>query len=101
MKGIPGTSPALIRELGRYVDRMSVNIELPSSSGLKLLAPQKTKEGILRPMREVHTGIMERQEERKSIARCRPLCLQDNRLNSSSVQRRTAIRLFATQSGSI
>ncbi|MEE0721955.1 MAG: putative DNA modification/repair radical SAM protein [Caecibacter sp.] len=65
MKGIPGTSPALIRELGRYVDRMSVNIELPSSSGLKLLAPQKTKEGILRPMREVHTGIMERQEERK------------------------------------
>lgn len=94
MKGIPGTSPALIRELGRYVDRMSVNIELPSSSGLKLLAPQKTKEGILRPMREVHTGIMERQEERKSIARCRPLCLQDNRLNSSSVQRRTAIRLF-------
>lgn len=65
MKGIPGTSPALIRELGHYVDRMSVNIELPSSSGLKLLAPQKTKEGILLPMREVHTGIMERQEERK------------------------------------
>ena len=44
MKGIPGTDPRLIRELGKYVDRMSVNIELPSSAGLKLLAPQKTKE---------------------------------------------------------
>ena len=30
MKGIPGTSAQLIRELGRYVDRLSVNIELPS-----------------------------------------------------------------------
>lgn len=65
MKGIPGTSPSLIRQLGRYVDRMSVNIELPSSSGLKLLAPQKTKEGILVPMREVHTGILEQREDRK------------------------------------
>lgn len=65
MKGIPGTSELLIRELGRYVDRLSINIELPSSAGLKLLAPQKTKEGILLPMRTVHEGILARQEERK------------------------------------
>lgn len=65
MKGIPGTDESLIRELGQYVDRLSVNIELPSSAGLRLLAPQKTKQSILLPMRTVHTGIMERQEERK------------------------------------
>lgn len=69
MKGIPGTSSALIRELGRYVDRMSVNIELPSSAGLKLLAPQKTKENILVPMREICDGIARRREERKGRAK--------------------------------
>lgn len=60
MKGIPGTDSRLIQELGRYVDRMSVNIELPSSQGLKLLAPQKTKEKILIPMKTIQEGITER-----------------------------------------
>ena len=65
MKGIPGTDASLIQELGRYVDRMSINIELPSSQSLKLLAPQKTKETILVPMREIKNGITERQENRR------------------------------------
>ncbi len=66
MKGIPGTDGALIRELGRYADRLSVNVELPSSAGLKLLAPQKTKNTILLPMREIYSGIVRNREERKS-----------------------------------
>ena len=41
MKGIPGTDSKLLNELGRYVDRVSVNIELPSEKALRLLAPQK------------------------------------------------------------
>ncbi len=65
MKGIPGTDRRLIRELGQYVDRMSVNIELPSAAGLKLLAPQKTKETILLPMREIRSAIEERRENRR------------------------------------
>ena len=65
MKGIPGTSAALIRELGRYVDRLSVNIELPSAPSLRLLAPQKTKENILLPMWHIREGIIERREEKK------------------------------------
>ena len=36
LKAIPGADEALIREAGLYADRMSVNIELPSSSSLKL-----------------------------------------------------------------
>lgn len=60
MKGIPGTDSTLIQRLGRYVDRMSVNIELPSAKSLQLLAPQKTKETILVPMKTIQTGITER-----------------------------------------
>ena len=42
LKAIPGADENLIQEAGTYVDRMSVNIELPSSDSLKLLAPQKS-----------------------------------------------------------
>lgn len=57
VKAIPGADERLIREAGLYVDRMSVNIELPSSSGLKLLAPQKTKDSILKPMNLISREI--------------------------------------------
>jgi putative DNA modification/repair radical SAM protein len=50
MKGLPGASRALIEKAGRLVDRMSVNIELPSEKSLVRLAPDKSAETILRPM---------------------------------------------------
>lgn len=53
LKAIPGADNALIEEAGKFVDRMSVNIELPSSNSLKLLAPQKSKEKILQPMKTI------------------------------------------------
>lgn len=53
MKAIPGASKELIRETGRYVDRMSLNIELPSEKSLKLLAPEKSKKNILQPMKYI------------------------------------------------
>ncbi len=56
-KTIPGSSPDLIDKLGKMVDRMSINIELPSNNSLKLLAPQKEKDGILEPMSYVSNGI--------------------------------------------
>lgn len=49
-KTIPGSSQELIDKLGTLVDRMSVNIELPSQASLKLLAPDKSKENIVEPM---------------------------------------------------
>jgi putative DNA modification/repair radical SAM protein len=67
MKGIPGTDERLIRTLGSYVDRLSINIELPSAAGLKLLAPQKTKQSILQPMSCIKEGILARREEKKRI----------------------------------
>lgn len=69
MKGIPGADSALIAEAGRFVDRMSVNIELPSSQGLALLAPQKKKDAILKPMGLIHHKIHQSQEERRQFRR--------------------------------
>lgn len=50
LKGIPSANALTIIRAGEYVDRMSFNLELPSERSLKLLAPEKTKEGILTPM---------------------------------------------------
>lgn len=65
LKAIPGASEYLIHEAGLYVDRMSVNIELPSDASLKLLAPDKKKEEIFRPMKSIHTHQIALAEERK------------------------------------
>lgn len=59
IKAIPGAASRLIETAGGYVDRMSVNIELPTSEGLKLLAPQKKKEAILEPMGFISGKIKE------------------------------------------
>ena len=65
VKAIPGASPALIGEAGRLADRLSVNIELPSEQSLRLLAPQKSKEKILRPMGQIASQIIQSREEKK------------------------------------
>lgn len=62
-KAIPGTAPELVEQLGLLADRLSVNIELPSEAGLNLLAPDKTKKGILAPMRQIQTRNQQNKEE--------------------------------------
>ena len=62
-KAIPGTSPELVEQLGLLADRLSVNIELPSESGLHLLAPDKSKQAILTPMRQIEAVSRQNKEE--------------------------------------
>lgn len=62
-KAIPGTAPELVEQLGLLADRLSVNIELPSEAGLRILAPDKTKEAILAPMRQIRTRNLQSKEE--------------------------------------
>lgn len=57
VKAIPGADPELIRQTGFLVDRMSVNLELPTAEGLKALAPNKHRKTILTPMRQIQNGI--------------------------------------------
>ncbi|MFZ5949237.1 MAG: putative DNA modification/repair radical SAM protein [Candidatus Rifleibacteriota bacterium] len=59
LKAIPGASPELIFQAGSLVDRMSVNLELPSQSSLNLLAPDKSKENILSPMKRIRDWHIE------------------------------------------
>ena len=67
VKAIPGADREIVERVGNHVDRMSVNIELPSEEGLKLLAPQKTKANILSPMEQIKTSIIRSVEERRKF----------------------------------
>lgn len=67
VKAIPGADHEIVERVGLLVDRMSVNIELPTEESLKLLAPQKTTEKILKPMNQIKTSIIRNIEERKKF----------------------------------
>lgn len=53
LKAIPHADQQLVEQASMYADRMSVNIELPTAQSLKALAPSKTKESILKPMKQL------------------------------------------------
>ena len=63
VKAIPGASQELIQKAGFLADRMSVNLELPTAEGLKLLAPHKSRKNILAPMRLIQEGRNENSRE--------------------------------------
>jgi putative DNA modification/repair radical SAM protein len=65
LKSIPGASRELVAEAGRYADRLSVNLEIPTEENLKLLAPEKDFESVYRPMSFIQQGVLESAEERK------------------------------------
>lgn len=67
LKTIPGASEELIREAGMYADRMSINLEMPTESGLKLLAPEKTHQQVIQPLGFIKNQIVQFKEERKLI----------------------------------
>ena len=67
MKAIPGASEELIERLGKLIDRMSINIELPTKSSLKMLAPQKTYESIEKPMSFINESITQYKIDKKTI----------------------------------
>ncbi|MDB2462934.1 putative DNA modification/repair radical SAM protein [Algibacter sp.] len=67
LKSIPGASDELMREAGLYADRLSVNIEIPTISGLKLLAPDKNHEDFIKPMVKVKNEIIQYKAEKKII----------------------------------
>ncbi len=63
VKAIPGADKQLIYKTGLLADRMSVNIELPSEQSLKILAPEKNREAILKPMKLLKEGITQSKNE--------------------------------------
>ncbi|MBS7563122.1 putative DNA modification/repair radical SAM protein [Mucilaginibacter sp. Bleaf8] len=64
LKSIPGASDELMREAGLYADRLSVNLEMPTEEGLKLLAPDKNRQDMIQPMNFLKKEIIQRTEEK-------------------------------------
>ena len=65
LKSIPGASDEIMREAGMYADRLSVNLEMPTEAGLKLLAPDKNRQDMIDPMAFLNKEIIQRTEEKK------------------------------------
>jgi len=57
LKTIPDADPALLAEAGKYADRLSINVELPSQAALDRLAPEKDAPSIRRSMGRLRMGI--------------------------------------------
>ena len=65
LKSIPGASQELVAEAGLYADRLSVNIEIPSESSLKIVAPDKDYQSVYKPMHYIQQSFLESKEERR------------------------------------
>ena len=66
LKTIPGASKELLIEAGLYADRLSANIEIPTKSGLALLAPEKSHEQLKVPMQTVSEQIITIRDSQKT-----------------------------------
>ena len=64
LKTIPDAAPELLAEAGRYADRLSINVELPTEQALERLAPEKDLPGIRRSMARMRLRIEEARAER-------------------------------------
>jgi putative DNA modification/repair radical SAM protein len=66
LKTIPDAAPELIAEAGRYADRLSVNIELPTAAGIERLAPEKSVHTIKLAMGSIRRKLDEKEAEPKA-----------------------------------
>lgn len=66
LKTIPGASPELLTEAGLYADRMSINLEMPTEAGLKLLAPEKSHEEVKKPLGFIQNTITQFKDEKQT-----------------------------------
>lgn len=81
LKTIPDAAPELLAEAGRWADRLSINIELPTEDGLTRLAPEKNLRDIRGAMGHLRLNIEEAAEARRAT-----------RSSTSSIVRKAAPR---------
>jgi putative DNA modification/repair radical SAM protein len=65
LKLVPGADPLLVQKAGLLADRVSINLELATRESLALLAPDKSREAVVGPMRQVNSLIVINREERR------------------------------------
>jgi len=59
LKTIPDADPELVRQAGIHADRVSINVELPTVSGLTSLAPEKDAGQIEGAMADMKSSIVD------------------------------------------
>ncbi len=69
LKAIPGASDELLKQAALHADRLSINVEMPTEKSLRLLAPDKKREDMIKPMVYLKNAIIENREERKSFTK--------------------------------
>ena len=67
LKTIPGASQEIIHEAGLYVDRMSINLEMPTEVGLVKFAPEKSHAEVQKDLGIVRDRLIQFKDERKLI----------------------------------
>jgi putative DNA modification/repair radical SAM protein len=66
LKTIPDAAPELLQKAGRYADRLSINVELPTQAGLAALAPDKDGAAIKRAMARMTVHIDDARQARET-----------------------------------
>jgi putative DNA modification/repair radical SAM protein len=66
LKAIPDASPELIAQAGRYADRLSINVEMPTEASLKRFAPEKRTASIRSTMARLRLRIDEAKQEKRA-----------------------------------
>src|SRR6476620_811756 len=69
LKTIPEAAVELISEAGRWADRISINVELPTEQDLQRLAPEKNLGRIEKSMAVIKTGIDQSKTDRRKSSR--------------------------------
>ena len=65
LKTIPGASEEQMKEAGLWADRLSINVEMPTEKSLALLAPDKKREDMIKPMVYLKNTIIQNREDKK------------------------------------
>jgi len=73
LKTIPDASDELLARAGRYADRLSINVEMPTTEGLQALAPEKNESAIRRSMARLRLRIDDTREEARRVVPIRAL----------------------------
>jgi len=73
LKTIPDADEALLAQAGRFADRLSINIELPSQTSLDALAPGKSSQQIRQSMAGIRLRLDDAREQKVQSQRIRSL----------------------------
>lgn len=95
LKTIPDADPDILARAGRFADRLSINIELPSKTTLRELAPEKNSQAIGQSMGILKQHIDHAKQERSAQNTVRSLPRQPKKTALSATRRKVTVPSYA------